>query len=79
MYTVGLINKYECAKTYSYEDLEKAKYELKHWKDCFLNNNVVENFTTIVERDKCCRIIGIKHIFRISSNDEYIMFLCKNK
>lgn len=80
MYTVGLVSKYECCKTYLYDTLEEAKKELISWKNCFLNNNVVVNHTTITERDECENIISIKHCFKVkSSSEEYIMFLSKNK
>lgn len=80
MYTVGLISKYECCKTYSYSTLEESKRELISWKKCFLNNNVVVKHTTIIERDECENIVNIKHCFRVkNSSEEYIMFLSKNK
>lgn len=80
MYTVGLISKYECCKTYSYYTLEEAKNELISWKKCFLNNNVVIQHTTIIERDECENIVSIKHCFKVNdSSEEYIMFLSKNK
>lgn len=79
MYTVGLINKYKCVKTYSYKDLKTAEFELKTWKNNFLDNNVVENSITIIERDKGQIISGIRHIFELPYGEEYIMFLCKNK
>lgn len=80
MYTVGLVSIYECCKTYSYETLEQAKYELMTWKKCFLNNNVVTKQTTIIERDDTDTVVSIKHYFRVKDSSEgYIMFLCKNK
>lgn len=78
MFTVGLISK-ECIKTYNYDSLELAKKELKEWKNAFLNNNSVESYTTIIERDGCNTVESIKYIFRLEhSLDLYYMFLSKN-
>ena len=79
MFTVGLISK-ECIKTYSYDSLEEARKELKEWRNAFLNNNSVESYTTIIERDMCNTVKSIKLIFRLEhSLDLYYMFLSKNK
>lgn len=79
MFTVGLLSK-ECIKTYNYDSLELAKKELKEWRNAFLNNNSVESYTTIIERDRCSTIESIKLIFKLEhSRDLSYMFLSKNK
>ena len=78
MFTVGLISK-ECMKTYNYASLKKKKKELKEWRNAFLNNNSVESYTTIIERDGCNTVESIKYIFRLEhSLDLYYMFLSKD-
>lgn len=79
MFTVGLISK-ECIKTYNYDSLELARKELKEWRNAFLNNNSVESYTTIIERDRCNTVKSIKLIFKLEhSRDLSYMFLSKNE
>ena len=79
MFTVGLISK-ECIKTYNYDSLELAKKELKEWRNAFLNNNSVESYTTIIERDRCNTVKSIKLIFKLEhSRDLSYMFLSENE
>lgn len=78
MYTVGLVSR-GCIKTYKYTFLEEARKELNVWKNSFINNNNVESYTTIIERNECNTIESIKYIFRLKhSLDLYYMFVSKN-
>ena len=79
MFTVGLLSK-ERIKTYSYDSLELARKELKEWRNAFLNNNSVESYTTIIERDRCNTVKSIKLIFKLEhSRDLSYMFLSENE
>ena len=77
MWTVGLISK-ECCKTYHYDSFEEAEKEYKYWLKCFVLNNIVENRTTIIERDSK-GIKSIKNIIAVEHTSElYFMFLSKD-
>ena len=79
MFTVGLLSK-ERIKTYNYDSLELAKKEFKEWRNAFLNNNSVESYTTIIERDGCNTVKSIKLIFKLGhSRDLSYMFLSENE
>ena len=79
MFTVGLISK-DRIKTYNYDSLELAKKELKEWRNAFLNNNSVESYTTIIERDRCNTVKSTKLIFKLEhSRDLSYMFLSENE
>ena len=78
MYTVGLIDKQECLRTFNYGTLSEAKKELNYWKGVFMNNNVVKRRSTIIEREEADEIKSIKEIFILETHKTVIMFLCKN-
>lgn len=79
MWTVGLISK-ECCKTYHYSSFAEAEKEYKCWLKLFKYNNVVENRTTIIERNSIDEITSIKSILRVNNDlDLYFMFLSKDK
>lgn len=78
MYTVGLIDKEERIRTFTYKTLEEAKNELKAWKKAFINNNSIKRRITRIERNTIDEIINIKEIFTLDNYDIVIMFLCKN-
>ena len=75
MYTVGLINKYEVLRTFTYSNLEEARKELKSWEKIFRLNNNVKYSTTIIERDALEQIAKVKIIFEVEDS-RYIMFMC---
>lgn len=78
MWTVGLISN-ECCKTYHYDSFTEAEKKYKYWLECFKSNNVVENRTTIIERDSMDKITSIKNILRVTQNlNLYFMFLSKD-
>lgn len=76
MYTVGLINEFDVLKTKIYDNRNKAISEIRNWKNCMINNNVVTERTTIVERNGIDEIIFIKEIIN-TKNKRYILFMCK--
>lgn len=78
MYTVGLIDKQECLRTFNYDTLAEAKKELKCWRDIFMNNNVVKRRSTVIERGETDEIKSVKEIFTLGTHKTVIMFLCKN-
>ena len=74
MYIVGLINKQNVLKTYFYNDKQTAINELRDYRKCFQNNNIVDERTSIIKRNSLNEIISIKEIMRVKGED-YIMFL----
>ena len=78
MYTVGLIDKQECLRTFNLDSLAEAKEELKYWRDSFMNNNVVKRRSTVIEREETDEIKSVKEIFILETYKTVIMFLCKN-
>lgn len=82
MYTVGLINQTDytdCLELYSYASFEEAQKAFKFYKRAFLNNNVVNSNTTIIEKDEHNKVVTIKTIFNCSKRDKYIIFLGESK
>lgn len=76
MYIVGLINKQNVLKTYVYTDKQIAINELRNYRKCFQNNNVVDERISIIKRNEINDIVSIKEIMRVKGED-YIMFLSK--
>lgn len=78
-YIVGLIDNLKYCRTFQYASLEEAKKELHEWKNIFMNNNVVLERTTIINRDVCDNISSVKHCFMLKDNSNVILFLSKNE
>lgn len=78
MWTVGLIDYLMCCKTYGYNTYEEAKKCFDDWARCFRNNNIVENSTTIIKKDRCEQVETIKTIFT-TRDIKYVLFVTKNK
>ena len=74
MYVVGLINKQNVLKTYLYDDKQTAINNLRDYRKCFQNNNMVDERTSIIKRNSINNIVSIKEIMRVKG-EEYIMFL----
>lgn len=77
MYTVGMISK-DSIKTESYTDLKEAFASFKCWRNCIMNNNVVNKRVTLSSRDEAEEIIFIKDIFHVKYGDSITTFISKN-
>lgn len=77
MYTVGLINDVTI-RTSVFKSLEEAMTDIKHWKKCIMNNNIVESRTTLSKRNEFDTIVSIKDVFEIRGGKELILFLSKS-
>lgn len=77
MYTVGLIDG-NTIKTSVFELLEESMADIRCWKNCIMNNNVIVSRTTITKRDETDTTISIKDIFELKNGKELILFLSKS-